>query len=124
MADPIGDLVSLLADIEDMPEGLSVLGAPEESITAPALVIRPDPQWMVPDRFCFDMERYNVIAVVSASSPEEGIAMLRSMMLLILSALTSPWDWDQVDGPVVDQSTGVPFLAARLRLKYSNGGPE
>lgn len=123
MADPIGDLVALLADIEDMPEGLNIYAAPEETITAPALVIRPDTPWLSPDKFCYDLERYIVIAVVSASTPTDGIVMLRSMMLNTIAALVSPWDWDDVGGPVIDRSTGVPFLAVRLRLKYSNGGP-
>lgn len=124
MSDPVGDLVTLLEGIADMPDGMSVLAAPEESITAPALVIKPDAPWITPDRFCFDLEHYSVVAAVSASTPEEGLAMLRDMMLKIIAALVSPWDWVEVQIPVVDSSTGVPFLAARLRLEYKNGGPE
>lgn len=120
----MGDLAALLAEIEDMPDGLNIYQAPEESIVAPALVIKPDPLWIDQDRFCFDLERYNLVAVVTANTPADGIAMLRSMLLKIIAALVSPWGWEQADGPVVDQSTGIPFLAARLRLKYSNGGPE
>ena len=124
MADPVEGLAAIIAAIDDMPDGLNIYQAPEESIVAPAVVLKPDVLWIDQDRMCFDMERYNLVAVVTASTPADGISMLRSMMLKIISALVSPWDWEQVDGPVVDQSTGVPFLAARLRLKYSNGGPE
>lgn len=114
----------MLAAISDMPAGLNIYSAPEEKLVAPALVIKPDPQWMVPDRFCFDLERYHVVAAVTANTPADGIAMLRSMLIKIIGSLVDPWAWEQTDGPVLDQSTGVPFLAARLRLKYSNGGPE
>jgi hypothetical protein len=124
MSDPSDDLRTLIADIPDMPAGLNIYAAPHAKITAPAAVIRPDTPWISPDRMCFDLERYAVVCVVSASTPEDGIAMLRSMLLKIIAALVSPWNWVQAEGPVVDQSTGVPFLAARLRLTYSNGGPE
>ena len=124
MADPAGELQAIIAGIEGMPDGLNIYPAPEQNIVAPAVVIRPDTPWLAPDRFCFDMERYAAVVVVTASTPADGIALLRSMLLLIIGALVSPWDWEQADGPVVDETTGVPFLAARLRLKYSNGGPE
>ncbi len=124
MPDPAGDLAALIADIDDMPDGLSVYAAPQESITAPAVVIRPDTPWISPDRMCYDLERYAAVVVVTANSPAEGIALLRSMLLKIIDALTSPWNWVEAQSPVVDETTGVPFLAARLRLTYSNGGPE
>ena len=117
MPDPAADLAALIADIDDMPAGLSVYAAPSEKITAPAVVIRPD-------KFCHDLESYTAVVVVTANTPEEGIGLLRSMLLKIIDALISPWNWIEAQGPVVDQSTGVPFLAARLRLTYSNGGPE
>ena len=124
MADPAGDLAALIAGIPDLPDGFNVYAAPSEKITAPAAVIRPDTPWVEPSRFCFDLERYAVVVAVTANTPPDGIAMLRSVLLKIIDALTDPWAWVQVDGPVIDQSTGVPFLAARLRLTYSNGGPE
>ena len=123
MSDPVGDLVTLLEGL-DLPDGTTVLPAPQESITAPALVIRPDNPWLEPDRFCFDLERYTVVAVVSANTPTDGIAQLRSMLLTIIAGLVDPWKWIAADGPILDQSLGVPFLAARLRLEYKNGGPE
>ena len=124
MPSPAEDLAELIADIDDMPAGLSIYAAPQESITAPAIVIRPDSIWLTPDRMCFDLERYSVIAVVTASTPTEGIVLLRSILLKIVAALVSPWNWTEATGAVVDQSTAIPFLAARLRLTYSNGGPE
>jgi len=124
LPEPSEDLAALIADIAGMPDGLNIYSAPTESITAPALVIRPDTPWLSPDRFCFDLERYAVIGVVTASSPADGISLLRSMLLKVIEALESPWGWTQAESPIVDETTGVPFLAARLRLTYSNGGPE
>lgn len=124
MADPAGDLAALIADISGMPDGLNIYAAPSEKITAPAVVIRPDTPWLVPDHFCYDLERYAVIVAVSANTPADGIVMLRSVLLKIIAALESPWKWVQAESPVIDETTAVPFLAARLRLTYSNGGPE
>jgi hypothetical protein len=124
MSDPAGELKTLIEGLAGMPDGLNVYAAPSEKIKAPAVVIRPDTPWLAPSRFCFDEERYAAVAVVSANTPEDGIAMLRSVLLKIVEALPSPWAWEQAEGPVIDETTGVPFLAARLRLTYSNGGPE
>jgi hypothetical protein len=124
LPDPAGDLAALIADIDDMPDGLSVYAAPSEKVNAPAIVIRPDTPWISPDKMCHDLERYAAIVVVTANTPEDGIALLRSMLLKIIDALVSPWNWVQAESPVIDETTGVPFLAARLRLTYSNGGPE
>ena len=124
MSSPAEDLQGLLAGISGMPAGLNIYPAPTQKVVAPALVIRPDTPWISQDRFCYDLERYAVIAVVTASSPTDGIALLRDMFLRVIGALVSPWDWEQAEGPVIDETTGVPFLAARLRLTYKNGGPE
>jgi hypothetical protein len=124
MADPAGELATIIGDIDDLPDGFNIYPAPAENIVAPAAVIRPDTPWIAPDRMCYDLERYAVIVAVTASTPADGIAMLRSVLLKIIAALVSPWNWVEAQGPVVDETTGVPFLAARLRLTYSNGGPE
>jgi hypothetical protein len=124
MADPAGELATLIEGIDDLPDGFNVYAAPSEKITAPAAVIRPDAPWLIPSKFCNDEERYAVVVVVTANTPSDGVAMLRSVLLQIIEALTSPWDWEQADAPLIDETTGVPFLVARLRLKYLNGGPE
>lgn len=106
-----------------MPSPLHLYSYPTPKIEVPAIVIRPDPQWMVPDRFCNDLERYSAICAVTASSPGDGIALLRLLSLAIIEALVPPWDWESVEGPIIDDTTGVPFLANRVRLTYKNGGP-
>jgi hypothetical protein len=118
VATPAEQLQTLIAGLDDLPAGLNIYAAPTDKIVAPAIVIRPGPQWMAQDSFCFALERYAVMPVVTASTPLEGIAMLRSLSLAIIGALESPWDWESVDGPVIDETTGVPFLANRVNLTY------
>lgn len=114
-------LAALIADLEGLPPGLNIYASPVDKIKAPAIVIRPGPSWMVPERFCDALERYQAIAVVSASTPLDGVRMLRDLSLAIINALVSPWDWESVDGPVIDETTGVPFLANRVNLTYRGG---
>lgn len=104
-----------------MPDGLNIYPAPTEDIVAPAVVLRPSVSWMKPHAYCFELEQWDAMPVVSASTPEDGIALLRSMALAIIGNLTPPWDWQAVDGPIIDRSTGVPFLANRIRLTYQAG---
>lgn len=121
MADPALDLLTLLAD-EDLPTGTNLYSAPTKEITVPAIVIRPDSPWMEPATFCLELERYAAVCAVNAATPGDGIALLRSLVLAIIEALVAPWDWESVEGPVIDESTGTPFLACRVRLTYKNGG--
>lgn len=121
---PAEALAAALADLEGLPAGLNIYAHPSDKVTAPAIVIRPGPTWMEQDRFCFAKERYQAICVVSASTPGDGINMLRSLALTVIGALSSPWDWETVDGPVIDETTGVPFLANRVNLTYSGNGEE
>jgi len=116
-------LVTLLGDA-DLPSGTNIYPSPTDKVEAPAIVIRPDSPWMQPNRFCAELESYNAVCVVTASTPSDGIAMLRLLSLAIIDVLESPWDWVSVEGPVIDESTGVPFMASRVRLTYANGGSE
>ena len=123
MPNPSVELIELLDGLEDLPSGLNLYSEPTEKIEAPAIVVRPDSPWMEPDRFCFDLEHYSAICVVTASTPGDGIALLRTLSLAIIAALVAPWDWVNVEAPLIDETTGVPFLANRVRLTYKNGGP-
>lgn len=116
-------MITLLSDAEIDVDGLNFYSYPTDKITPPAIVIRPDAQWMLPDRFCNDLEHYSAICAVTASSPGDGIALLRLLSLAIIEALAPPWDWESVEGPIIDDTTGAPFLANRVRLTYKNGGP-
>lgn len=121
---PVDELTTVLAGVDGLPAGLNLYGAPTDKIEPPAIVIRPNPAWISHGDFCRYLERYTAICVVSASSPADGIAMLRLLSLAIIAALTEPWDWTAVEGPVIDETTGVPLLANRVQLTYANGGQD
>lgn len=104
-----------------MGEAVNVHAGPVAKLTAPAIVIRPAPSWFAQDRFCTFLERYSVICVAQASTPEEGVGVLRGLALAVINGLESPWDWESVEGPVIDQTTGVPFLANRINLTFRGG---
>lgn len=123
MADPVDlllpDIVSALADA-----GLSevnVLDGPVPQLSAPAVVIRPDNPWIVQGpSFCYDEQRYLAVSVVTASTPGDGRRMLYEISKAIRSALPEGWDWESVNAPIIDESTGAPYLAAGIRLIYRN----
>lgn len=121
MDEPGVAFLTLLEDVT-LPQGTNLYSSPTDKIEPPAIVLRPGTPWMQPDSFCLELERYTAIAVVSASTPADGIAMLRLLSLAIIGALTPPWDWESVDGPVIDESTGVAFMANRVNLTYKAGG--
>lgn len=122
MAEPAEELVTLL-EAAGLPSDVSLFAYPTDEITAPAIVIRPATDWMGQSSFCFAVERYVAIAVVKASTPGDGIALLRLLSRSIITALTAPWDWESVEGPIVDDTTGTPFLANRIRLTYNVEAP-
>jgi hypothetical protein len=108
----------MIAELDGLPDGLNIYSSPTDKITAPAIVIRPASDWMAQDRFCDHLERYAAMPVVTASTPADGIAMLRTMSLAIIGGLQSPWDWESVSGPVIDRTTDTPLLANRVNLTY------
>ena len=116
---PLDDLAALLADV-DLPEGMSVISGPAAQLKPPALVLRPDNPWLVPSAFCNDEQRYVAIPVVSASTPAAGVRKIYAAVKAIKNALTGAWSWESVSAPVIDETTGVPLLAATIRLKYLN----
>ena len=127
MATPIEGLSALLVASSGLPAGTSVYRGPTDNILAPAVVIRPDEPWVEPDRFCHDLQRYVAIVLVTASSPEDGIARLYEMARAIIEAVDaaeSGWSWVSVGSALIDESTGAAFLAAPVRLQYRNGDPE
>lgn len=99
---------------------VNVYATPTDKLRAPAVVIRPDDPWMIPGPSLGALsERYLAILVVPAGSPADGLAAIHSMMLALIDAL--PADFALRDGGrmVVDESTGVPLLAAAVRLAYA-----
>ena len=129
MATPIEGLSALLVASSDLPAGTSIYPGPTNQIVAPAVVIRPDEPWLEPGgHFCYDLQRYVAIPLVSASSPEDGIGRLYLMARAIIEAIDSTvaesgWSWISVGSALVDESTGTAFLAAPVRLQYRNGDP-
>lgn len=117
-----------IAEILELDEslGANVYRAPESQIVAPAIVFRPDEPWMVKARPI--TERYAAIAVVTASTPKDGLAELHRLVHRVLVAVSSAegWGWYEVGTVILDESTGSPFLACRVRLGLQDctGGEE
>jgi hypothetical protein len=121
MADPVDllvpDIEAALADVSL--SNVSVLDGPVASLKAPAVVIRPDSPWIVEGpSFCYDEQRYQAVMVVTASTPRDGRRMLYQIARAIRNALPEGWSWEEVRAPIIDESTGVPYLAAAIRLLY------
>ena len=125
---PSEGLAALFRESEAIPDGTSVYGGPAAQVVPDAIVIRPDEPWIEDgDNWCAYLEHYVAIAVVSASSPEDGIAALYGIIRGILTAMeeaTSGWSWVTVGLPVIDETTGTALLAAPVRLNYRNSGED
>lgn len=123
MADPVDLLIAQIdAALDDAGLKVSVLDGPVDNLKPPAVVIRPDSPWIVPSKFCYDQQRYQAVMVVTASTPGDGRRMLYRISRAIRNAFEQDdgWSWESVSSPIVDQSTGSPYLAAGVRLIYSN----
>ena len=108
---------------DTLPEGVSVYSSPTNQLVPPALVIRPDNPWLEVSRdYCLDLQRYVAVAVVTASSPKDGMGKLYRIFWGVREALhTLPgWDWVNTGSPIIDESTGSAYLAAPIRLTYKN----
>ena len=121
MTIPSEGLGTVLGASEGLTEGVSIYPGPAPQIVPPAIVIRPAEPWIEPSTFCKGLERYHAIAVVSASTPRDGVDELYTIITGIIEALPDTWDWETVGQPVIDESTGTAFLAAPVRLLYRNG---
>jgi hypothetical protein len=116
---PLDDLRAQLEAVE-LPAGVSIIDGPTSQLKAPAVVIRPDEPWLVPSKFCADEQRYVAIAVVTASTPSDGVRKLYAVVKAIKNAVSGAWSWEAVSAPIIDQSTGTAFLVSSVRLKYNN----
>jgi hypothetical protein len=102
--------------------GVNVYASPATSIKAPALVLRPDDPWIVPGPALGALtEAYLAIAVAPAGDPRSGMDTLRTILLEAIEALPPDWAHRSTGRPVLDESTGVPMLAAAARLMYAAG---
>ena len=113
--------VALAAHLSDLlPVEWSVMQGPISSLEAPAVVLRADEPWVVPQAYCHDEQRYAAIAVVSASSPADGEQDLHRLIIELMDNLPEGWRFVSAGMPRVDQSTGTAFLACKMVLLYAN----
>lgn len=103
-----------------VPAGVSVIQGPRSSFDVPALIIRADEPWISPSRFCHDDQRYVAVAVVSAATPQDGEQMLYEIILSVMDNLPSGWRFVSAGSPLVDETTGMAYLAAPIRLSYQH----
>lgn len=100
----------------------NVYPAPMQSIKAPAVVLRPDDPWIRPGPALGTLsEGWLAIAVAPAADPKSGMRTLRDLLGEVLAMLPEGWALRDTGRPVVDESTGVPMLAAAARLTYLVG---
>lgn len=123
MAIPTEALRAHLTALEGL-EGVSVIRGPISQLVPPALVLRATTPWIEPSNYCHDDQQYVAVAVVTASTPEAGEQQLYTIGLRVMDNLPVGWSFEGMDSPVVDESTGVAFLAAPIRLKYRNNDLE
>lgn len=118
--------LELIADALEAPgvgdPAANVYSGYAEQLVAPALVIRPDDPWTVPHAFGYDEERYAVIAAVVASTPHDATVELYALVRYVIRATAgvAGVSYVSASAPIMDDSTGTPFLAASVRLTYRN----
>lgn len=105
-------------------EGWSLVSGPTAQVDAPSIVIRAETPWMVPGHYCHDTQRYAAVGVVSAATPADGEQVLYTMGLRVMDNLPAGWSFLGMDAPVVDESTGMAYLAAAIHLQYLNSDLE
>lgn len=116
MSTPNDDLIEALKASDGL-SAVSVTGVIPHPLP-PAVVVRPFDPWAEPSGYCPRLEHYVAIAVVTASSTEDGVNELYVMTRAIIDALPETWEFVSVGAPIIDESTGVAFLAAPVRVDY------
>jgi hypothetical protein len=113
---------ALVEHLETIPglSAVSIIRGPTSMLVPPALVIRANSPWISPARYCHDDQQYTAVGVVTAATPQDGEQMLYSIGLLVMDNLPEGWSFLGMDAPVLDESTGHPYLAAGIRLQYAN----
>ena len=89
-------------------------------VDGPAVLMRPDQPWLEREAYEHELERYVAIAIVAAATPDEAMEQLHVLVHAIVANCdrVPGWSWDTVGRIVADESTGVPFLVAAVRLTY------
>jgi hypothetical protein len=96
----------------------TIYPAPPSQVATPAIVIRPDVPWIVPDSFAWDKEAYVAVCVVLASDPRSGMRDLYALVQAVMAATDDEFAFVEAGSPVIDETTGTPLLAATVRLTY------
>jgi hypothetical protein len=118
---------ALVEHLETIPalSAVSIIRGPTSTgPVPPALVIRANSPWIEPGTYCHDDQQYTAVGVVTAATPQDGEQMLYSIGLLVMDNLPDGWSFLGMDAPVLDESTGHPYLAAGIRLQYANNDLE
>lgn len=97
----------------------NVYSQPPGILAVPAWVIRPDNPWMeLSERKTFSatVERYAVVCIVQASSPDAADQLRR--MTILARTPGAPWSWRSTDGIVQATEGGIDYLASTVRMEY------
>lgn len=105
-------------------EDVSIIRGPTAQPSPPCIVIRASTPWVEPGTYCHDTQNYVAVCVTLATTPQDGEQQLYTWGLRIMDNLPAGWTFDGMDSPVVDESTGIAYLAAPVRLTYSNNDLE
>jgi hypothetical protein len=122
MASPWAAFAEYAATV--VPSDVNVYSTATDKLVAPALVIRPDEPWREPDRYCADLQHYVAVAVVTASTPQDGTDKLYAIHSALMETLPAGWAFVGVSGIVINETMQTPLLASALRLTYRNNGEE
>lgn len=104
--------------VDDRIEG-NVYSQPPALLAVPAWVIRPDNPWMeLSERKTFSatVERYAIVCVVQAGSPDAADQLRR--MAILARKPGALWSWRSTDGMVQATEGGIDYLAATVRMDY------
>ena len=108
--------------------GVNVIPGPAQQVQPDAIVIRADEPWMVHEdaAYKFQPERYVALAASRVSDPASSFHTLYQMAKGVQAAASDEgWDWVDVSGVSLDETTGVPLLVVATRVTYkspTNGG--
>lgn len=118
---------AIAAALEGEAHKPSVLAGPRAQVVPDAIVIRPDTPWISrgdqkPVRFGAHgtLERYVAVCATRVSDPGSAMDALYTMVRAVQEAASdNGWDWVDVAGIGLDETTDTPLLVASVRLTYN-----
>lgn len=123
-------LERIAAALEGVAHKPNVLAGPHSQVAPDTIMLRPDNPWVSrgtdgrPVRFGGEragmLERYVAVIATRAAEPASSMASLYLWAGAVQAAASDEgWDWVDVGGIVLDESTDTPLLVAHVRLTYS-----